>query len=324
MPRKIEVSHRTIIFAVLFLLGLWFLYFIRDIILELFVALLLMTILEPLVFKLSKIKVPRALSVLLTYVLVIGVIGGVISLIVPTLVDQTTSFLNALPRYISNLGITSDVSDQIVKGFLSTVGNAPGEIFQFTFSVFNNILAIITVLVFAFYMLVSREKLNDQLAHFFGEDRRKMIVDILDALENKLGGWARGELILMISIGLATYVGLRILGIPYALPISILSAILEIVPILGPIISAIPSVLIGFGLSPITGFGVVAMTVLIHQLEGYVLVPKVMEKSVGVSPLVTLIALAVGARLAGIVGAIISVPMVITLEVLAKQYFFRE
>lgn len=324
MPRKIEVSHRTIVFAVLFLLSLGFLYLIRDILLGLFVALLIMTILEPMVSKLSKIKIPRAISVLVTYILVIGIIGGLISLIVPGLVEQTTSFVNALPGYISNLGITPDWSDQIVSGLLATAGNAPGQIFQFTFSLFNNVLGILTVLIFAFYLLLARDRLDDQLAAFFGEDKRKEFARVIDNLEKRLGGWARGELILMFMIGLGTYIGLRLLKIPYALPLSILNGIFEIVPFLGPIISAIPSIIIGFGISPVTGLSVALMTFLVHELEGYVLVPKVMQKSVGVSPIITLIALAVGARLAGVVGIIVSVPTVITIQVLAKEYLIKD
>lgn len=324
MPRKIEISHKTIIFAVLLLLSLGLVFILRDLILELFVALLLMTILGPMVKTLSKHKIPRVVSVLVTYFLVIGILVGVISLIVPTVIDQTTSFINALPDYLANIGVTSIISSEVINAFVNNVGSAPGAIFQFTFSIVNNVVAILTVLVFAFYMLVSRDKLEDQLGIFFGEEKKKELGDVIDTLEKKLGGWARGELILMFAIGIATYIGLRVIGIPYALPLAILGGIFEIVPFLGPIISAVPSVLIGFGISPLTGLGVAALTFLIHQLEGYVLVPKVMEKSAGVSPLVTLISLAVGARLAGMVGAIISVPVVITLQIFAKKYLVKE
>lgn len=324
MYRKVEISHRTVIFTILSLLFLGFVYIVRDIILELFVALLLMTILEPMVAKLSKIKIPRAISVLLTYILVIGIIVGVVALIVPSLVDQTTNFLTALPNYVSNIGFLQGRSDQVVTGFLSTMGGAPGEIFQFTFSVFNNVLAIVTVLVFAFYMLVAREKLEDQLGLFFGEEKKRELGKIIDILEKRLGEWARGELILMFMIGLGVYIGLRIVGIPFALPLSILSGLLEIVPLIGPIISAVPGVLIGFGISPIAGLGVAALYFLVHQLENYILVPKIMEKSVGVSPIITLIALAVGARVAGIVGAIVSVPAVIAIQVLSKKYLVKD
>lgn len=325
MPRKIEVSHKTIIFAVLLLLSLGLLYILRDLILELFVALLLTTILEPMVSTMSKFKIPRIVSILVTYILVIGFLGGTISLIIPAVVDQTESFINALPNYLSNIGVTPAVSSGVLSSFVNNnAGSAPGAIFQFTFSVVNIVIAFITVLVFTFYMLMSRNKLEDQLGTFFGEEKKNEFGEIIDSLEKKLGGWARGELAIMFAIGIATYIGLRILGIPYALPLSILGGIFEIAPFLGPILAAIPSIVIGFGISPITGVGVAALTFLIHELEGYILVPKIMEKSVGVSPLVTLIALAVGARLAGVVGVIISVPVVITFQILSKKYLVRE
>ncbi|MGA2910324.1 MAG: AI-2E family transporter [Candidatus Microgenomates bacterium] len=323
MPSKIEISHKTVIFTVFFLLGLWFLFFVREIILELFVALLLMTILEPLVAGLTRIKIPRALSVLLTYILVIGIFGGVIALVVPTLIQQTANFVTALPFYLSNIGINSTTSGDIIKGLLTQLGGVPGQVLNFTFSVFSNLLIILSILVFAFYMLLTRDKLQDQLGFLFGEAKRERIGRFIDILERKLGKWARGQLILMFSIGLGTYIGLFLIGIPFALPLAILAGILEIVPILGPIVSAIPAILIGFGISPLVGFGVAVVAFLVHQLEGYVLIPKIMEKSVGVSPLVVLISLAIGAKLAGIMGVIVSIPFVITLQVLAKEYFIK-
>lgn len=325
MPRKIEVSHRTIIFGVLFILSLGLVYILKDLLLELFVALLLMTILEPLVSKMSRLKIPRVVSILVTYVLIVGFVAGIISLIVPAVVDQTESFINALPNYLSNIGITPSISSGVLNTFVNNnASSAPGAIFQFTFSVVNIVIAFITVLVFAFYMLMSRNKLEDQLGVFFGEEKKNEFGILIGQLEQKLGGWARGELAIMFAIGIATYIGLRLLNIPYALPLSILGGIFEIAPFLGPILAAIPSIIIGFGISPITGVGVAALTFLIHELEGYILVPKIMEKSVGVSPLLTLIALAVGGKLAGVVGVIISVPVLITIQVLFKKYLVKE
>jgi len=324
MPRKIEVSHRTIIFAVLFLLGLWFLYLVRDIILQLFVALLLMTILEPLVVMLTKIKIPRSLSVLITYILVLGVLGGVIALIAPALAQQTTNFVNTLPFYLENIRISSSISGDIIRGIITQLGGIPGDILNFTFSIFSNALSVVTVLIFAFYMLLTHDKLQNQTGFLFGEVGKERVGRLIRIWENKLGKWARGQLLLMFSIGLGTYIGLILIGIPFALPLAILAGILEIIPILGPIVSAIPAIIIGFGISPVIGLGVTAVAFLVHQLEGYVLVPKIMEKSVGVSPLLVLVSITIGAKLLGIMGVIISVPFVITLQVLAKEYFIKE
>jgi predicted PurR-regulated permease PerM len=324
MMRKVEISHRTIIFAVFFLLFLWFLYFIRDILLELFVALLLMTVLGPFVDRLTRVRIPRGIAVAISYLLVIGLLGGVIALVLPPLVDQTGSFVTALPRYLSNIGVTKNLSQDLVNEFLVRLGSLPGEIIKITFSLFSNVISVLTVLVFAFYMLLARGNFDNSLGLFFGDERKKEISSIIEELEARLGGWARGELFLMFSVGFATFIGLSLMGIPFAIPLSILAGVLEIIPYIGPIVAAIPSMIIGFGISPVTGLGVMAMAFLIQQIENYVLVPKIMEKSVGVSPIVILVALAVGARLAGVTGMIISVPSVITLQILLKRYLVKE
>ncbi|KKT65962.1 MAG: hypothetical protein UX25_C0003G0014 [Candidatus Woesebacteria bacterium GW2011_GWC2_45_9] len=319
MPRKIEISHRTIIFAVLFLISLWFLYYIRDLILELFVALLIMAILNPLVTRLSKLRIPRAISVFIAYLVVFGVFGGALAGIIPPLVEQTTSFANNIPGYLSSLGIGGYINEQLTGELLSQLGSIPGQLVKVGLSVFSNVFAVITVLIFAFYLLLARDKLDDQLGFLFGEERKGKLARIMDLLESKLGGWARGELTLMVLVGVSNYIGLMILGIPFALPLAILAGLLEIIPYLGPVIAAIPGIIIGLSISPLMGLAVAALAFLIQQLENYLFVPKVMEKSVGVSPIITLLALAVGFRIAGVVGVVISVPVVLAVQVLLKE-----
>ncbi|MEK7113016.1 MAG: AI-2E family transporter [Patescibacteria group bacterium] len=322
MPRKIEISHRTIIFAVFFLIFLWFLYYIRDLILELFVALLIMTILNPFVTRLSKLKIPRAISVFVAYLVVFGIFGAALAGIIPPLIEQTSSFANNLPRYLSSLGIGGYINEQLTGELLSQLGSIPGQLVKVGLSVFSNVFAVITVLIFAFYLLLARDKLDDQLGFLFGEERKGELAKIMDLLESRLGGWARGELALMALVGVSNYIGLMILGIPFALPLAILGGLLEIIPYLGPVIAAVPAIVIGFSISPLMGLAVAALAFLIQQLENYLFVPKVMEKSVGVSPIVTLLALAIGFRIAGVVGAVISVPVVLTIQVLSKKYLF--
>lgn len=321
MIRKVEVSHRTIIFTVLFLLSLWFFYFIRDLILQLFVALLLMTILNPLVTKLSKKGVPRALSVAITYILVFGLFGLAVAGVIPPLVEQTTNFVNNLPTYLANLGIFRLVSEQVTTQLLTQLGTLPGQVVKLGTLLFSNFLSVVAVLIFTFYLLLIREKLDDQLGFFFGEDKKKEIGKFIDQLEIRLGGWARGEIILMALIGLLNFIGLTLLGIPFALPLAILAGLLEIIPVLGPFIAGIPAVVIGLSISPIMAVAVAALAFFAQQLENYVFVPKIMEKSVGVNPIITLIALSIGFRLLGVVGAIISVPVVLTLHVLISRQF---
>lgn len=317
---KIEISYRTIVFTVLFLISLTFLYHIRNELLQVFVALLIMVILNPTVTKLQKYKIPRVVSVLIVYLLVLVFLSFSVAMIVPPLVEQSTSFANTLPKTLSELKIPGFLVDQLISEFTAQIGKLPAYIIRTSVSLFSNILSVFAVLFFALYLLLARDKLEDQLGAFFSKKQTDTIERVVTQLEKSLGGWARGEIILMFSVGLATYIGLVLIGIPFALPLALLAGILEIIPNFGPVISAFPSIIVGFGISPITGLAAAALGILIQQLENYLLVPKVMQSSAGVSPLITLLALVIGFRLAGISGAILSVPVVITLKVLFKEF----
>lgn len=321
MPRKIEVSHKTIIFTFLLLGAIWLIYEIRGIVLILFVALLIMVILNPLVKRLSKFKIPKALSVLIVYFTFFGLIIVSLINVLPPLIDQTTKFASGLPMYITNLHIPHSIENQIMPQILAKLGDLPGSIVNIGVWFISNVVTFLSILTFAFYLLMARNKMDGRMGVLVGSDKAKEIDGLLDELELKLGGWARGQLLLMVTVGLASYFGLTLIGIPYALPLGIFAAIMEAVPYVGPILGAVPAVVIGFGISQLLGIGTIGLAILIQQVENYVLVPKIMEKSVGVAPIVTLLALAIGLNLAGITGVLISVPVVITLQVLVKRRF---
>lgn len=324
MPKKIEISHRTIVFTVFFLIFIWFLFYIREILIQFFVALLLMAILTPLVERLAKLKIPRPVSILFAYIIFFSLITIAVAGIVPPLVEQTTYIVNEAPNYLNGLGLSSDFVERMIGELVTQLGRLPSQVARITVNVFSDIFSILTVLIFAFYLLLSRNKLDDHLEMYIGDKKKKDYARIIDALEKRLGGWARGQLSLVFIIGLTTYIGLRLLGIPYALSLSILAGVLEVIPYVGPIIAAIPAVIIGFGISPVMGLASAALYLLIQQLENYILVPKVMQRSAGVSPIVTLLALAIGFKVAGIIGVIMSVPVVITIQVLMQEYLKRK
>src|SRR3989344_671368 len=324
MPHKIEVSHKTVIFTALFIAFLWVMYMIRDIILQFFLALLITAILNPLVTKLLKYKIPRAASVFMAYIVLLAVMGFAVAAIVPTLVDQTSSFITNLPRFMENVGVSALVSDQISQQFLTQLGTLPAQAARLTLSLFSNVLGVVAILVLAFYLLTERGKLEDQLGVLLGEKKKEELVQVMNLLESRLVSWAIGQITLMFVVGLATYIGLKLLGIPYSLPLAILAGLFEIVPYIGPIISAIPAVVIGFGLSPVLGIATASLYFLVQQLENYFFVPKIMQRSTGVHPVITLTSLAIGFRLAGIIGILIAVPVYITFQVLSKKFLLKE
>src|SRR3989344_2892323 len=324
MPKKIEISHKTIIFTIFFLGLIWFVFFIKDIIFQIFVALLIMTILNPTVTRLKKNKIPRVASVLIVYFLVFGFLIAFFALLIPPLVEQSTNFAQSAPRILQDLKIPIFVVEETTRQLTSQLSSLPAQILRISVSVFSNVVSIITVLFFALYFLLARDKIESQLSNFLKSEDVKKIDHLLTELEKGLGGWARGQLILMFMVGISTYIGLLILDIPFAVPIALLAGVLEIIPNIGPVLSAIPAVIVGFGISPLTGIAVAALGFLIQQVENYVFVPKVMEKSVGISPILTLLALLIGFRVAGIVGAILSVPITITGRVLLNEFVFSK
>lgn len=323
MTRKVEISHKTIIFTFFFLLFVWFLYYIKDIVFQVFAALLLVSILNPFVTKLTKFKIPKGLSITLSYVLIFGFIGLSVGSIVPPLVEETTNLTNSLPGFFQNAEISKYVNEDVVKQVASQLGSLPGQVVKFIFSIFNNVLSIVTVAIFSFYLLLVRDKLDQNLEFLLGKEKSKDVSNLVNTLEVRLGGWARGQLFLMLSIGILSYIGLLVLGIPYALPLALLAGIFEIVPYIGPIIAAIPAIILGFSISPFLGFAAIGLTILIQQIENYLLVPKIMEKSTGVSPIIILVSLAVGYRLAGIPGMIISIPVVIIIQTFIQEKFAK-
>lgn len=312
MNRRIDISWKTIVFITLFLLGIWITYQIIDLILLLFVALILMSALSPLVSLLSKFKIPKALSILLIYILIFGILGMIITLALTPLVVQTNNLATSLPNVFNNILRVGHVDQTFIQ---KEINNFSDNIFVFTTTVFSHIITIILILVITFYLLLDKENLEKRTASLFigKEERvRKIIVEV----EEKLGSWLRGQLLLSLIIGVVSYIGLTFLQIPYAFPLAIWSGLLEVLPVIGPIISSIPAILLALTISPVLGGGVAAMYFVIQQLESHFVVPQVMKKAVGLNPLVVILAIAVGSRLLGVGGAFLAVPIVVVAQIL--------
>ena len=321
MPRNqkatIEVSHRTIIFAVLFLVFLYTLRQISGILIGIFIAYLISTAVNPLIVLLEKIKVPRQISAVFVLLAILVLLASGIAAVIPPIVDQTTSFLLQLPHLLQNLGI------QIDQNLISSqLGSIPQNAFKIIAGAFNNAIAVFAVLVISYYFLLERQQIPKRLNVLFGDGEAE-IENLLIKIENRLGGWIRGQILLCVIIGAAAYVGLSALSIPFAVPLAIIAGILEVVPNIGPTVSMIPAAIVGFTISPFHGFGVIALYFIVQQLENYLIVPFVMKKSVGLNPLVTIITLMIGLKLGGPLGAVLAIPLFLTAEVLFPYFYSK-
>ena len=321
MPKKIEISHRTIIFTVLFLALLWVVFQVREIILMLFVSLILMSAFNPAVDWMEKLRLPRGLAILIVYIFVWTAVGLIVAGIVPALIDQTSRLIHLIHSAITQVELFNANQQAITQQLLSQIGTLPENLLKFTVGLFGNLLAVLTTLVMTFYLLLERKHLNKYLSSIWGGDKSVQISKTVNEIERRLGSWVRGELVLMLAVGTLTYIGLLILGVDIALPLAILAGILEIVPNIGPTISAVPAVLVALTIHPLTALATASLYFLVQLAENNLLVPKIMQKAVGVNPLISILGLMIGFRLAGPAGAILAIPTIIVAHIISLEYF---
>jgi predicted PurR-regulated permease PerM len=320
MARKVEISHKTILFIAGFLALVWALYLIREVIILLFIAIIFMSALSPIAERMQGYKIPKALAIAMIYLVIIALIAGLISIGVSPLIEQTKNLAQISPKIIESLPVNIIDRSTIER----QIGSFSGNAVEVTFAIFSEFIAIISVGVLTFYLLLERDKLDQLLALFFlgQEDKARKIVR---RIEEKLGAWLRGQLILSLAIGVAAYIALSIIGVPYALPLAILAGLLEVVPVIGPIISSVPSVLIAYvTLSPVHGLITAGAFFVIQELENHVLVPQIMKKAVGLNPLIVILAVSIGGKLLGIAGALLAVPIAVTVQVILEEYLSGE
>ncbi|MDO8488477.1 MAG: AI-2E family transporter [bacterium] len=321
MLRKVELSHRTIIFTALFALLLWFVFQIRGVLLMIFISIILMSALNPAVDKLQKWKLPRGLAIVLVYIVFWGILAAIVAGVVPPLVDQTRKLILLLPEAIGRIEFFNTNQQILTEQLLGRLGALPENILRVTVGIFGNLLAVLSTSVVTFYLLLERSQLNQYLGFLLGKDSPTKVTRVINEIERRLGGWVRGELILMLTVGSFTYAGLSLLGVDIALPLAIIAGVLEIVPNIGPVVSAVPAVLIALTIHPLTALATVALYFLVQILENNLLVPKVMQKAVGVNPLVSILGLLMGWQVAGVSGAVLAIPLIIVAQTIGLELF---
>lgn len=321
MPRKIEISYKTIVFVAVLWIFLWFIYTIRDLLVMVFFSFVLMFAINPLIDSLQKLHFPRALSIGLIFTLLWLMVGLVIAGLVPPLIEQTGNLIARLPDAIAKIEILNSHQQEITQQLLSQISTLPQNVFNITLGLFGNAISVITTLVISFYLLSERKHFGRYLSLLSGQEDKGKLTAILDRIEQKLGGWLRGELVLMFSVGTMTYLGLLLLGVESALSLAILAGVLEIIPNLGPIISAVPAVLVALTVSPILALGTAALYWGVQLIENNLLVPKVMGSAVGVNPVVVILGLMTGFRLNGPLGAVMAIPVIIILKILITDLY---
>jgi predicted PurR-regulated permease PerM len=319
LTQKVEISYRTIIFTVLLLISLTFVWQLRSIIVLFFLCYVLMEALNPAVNWLCKFKIPRILSILILYAVIFTGVSFSLAGIIPALVEQTTNLIKNLPTSFDNLSLFGlnpvDLSSQF-----KILENLPGNIAQTVVSVFSNLLSIFALFMITFYLLIERKNFDNYAGKAFGPKGQIKANIIIEELEKRLGSWVSAQLLLMIIIGVLAYFGYALIGLNYAVPLAIIAGLLELVPNIGPTVSTVLAAFVGLTISPLTALLAVIWGIVIQQLENNFIVPKIMKETVGLNPLITILLIASGAKLGGVLGAIIAIPVFLTASTIIRVW----
>lgn len=312
MEQVIDVSS-NIIFRVLgIVLGLWFLYVIRDIIWLFLIAIIITAALNPMIKAVQAfLRSPRALAVSLAYLIFFVLLGILISFIVPTISQQFNQIGTELPTLLAkflpqHLSPTEDPTmSNVSQQFIGLLGNP----FSTTVGLLSGLISIFAVISMSFYMSLQEDGLKNALLLIVPSQHQKYIATLIDRIQENFGRWMAGQLVTMIFVGALYYIALRLLGVPYASVLAIIGGLLEIVPYFGPIMAGVPAVTFGFLQDPMVGFLVLVAYWAINMIENYFLVPKIMNKAIGLHPVLVILALLIGGQIAGIMGVFLAVPL---------------
>lgn len=315
-------------------LFLWTAYLVRGPLMLIYVSALLATGLAPLVAVVERQRLiprrrlPRWAAILIIYVLFLIVLVAFARLVTGPLIAQARELWTALPdmvqrwqQWLIERGLlTRELSlgealEKSSVGGLDAVDALVAAVWGFIGGVFG----LITILILAFYLLIDAEKLVQTFVRVFPRPERPRVERVCRRVSSKVSAWLGGQLLLAATIGSTAALGLFLMGVPYFYVLALIAGIGELIPIVGPLLAAVPAVAVAFSVSPTMALGVAAFFFAQQQVENHVLVPKVMERQVGINAAGVIVALLLGGTLLGIVGAILAVPTVAILQVIVEE-----
>ena len=312
----------------------WLLHAARYAFLLIYVSVLLAIGLAPLVRLIERLemlpiaaeRIPRWLAILILYLGFIAIVAGLALLVVPPVVRQAVELTERLPAlferaqdWLIQQGVTTrrvsigEAVPEAGRGAVSTVVTT-------AWSVAGGLLGLVTVLIMTFYLLVDAARVHRTLLRLVPGNRRAQADAASRRIGSRISAWLVGHLVLAALVGGATAIGLAIIGVPFAWVIAVLAGAAELVPIVGPLIAGTVAVAMGLTVSLQTALVTLAFILALQTLESNVLVPKIMERQVGLSPVVIVAALLIGGELRGVLGAILAIPTAAILTALIEEF----
>jgi predicted PurR-regulated permease PerM len=335
-PRSL-IRYGLIAFAIT-IVALWALYQVRSTLLLIYVCVLFATGLSPLVrmierrWPVGRRRLPRPAAILVIYGTVLGIIAAIGFAVVPPMVRQSQQFWKELPdridqfqrRLVSWGLISPDTSYKDLLQQAPGSGDAVGMVLSTVWGFVGGLFGLVTILLLTFYLLVESQSIFSFFVRLFPRQRRGKVSEVSALVTDKVSAWLGGQLLLGFIIGVTTGIGLALMGVPYFFVLALIAGVGEMIPIVGPLISAIPAIAVAFTVSPGLALGVAVFFLVQQQLENAVLVPKLMGQTVGLSAVTVILSLLIGGELLGLVGALLAVPTAAIVQVLFEELYLAE
>ena len=325
---KVAITSNTVIMALLVAFGAYVLWLLRDIVLLVITAIVIASALEPSIAFFIRRGVPRFFSTLLIYMLVLGSLFSLIYFFFPPIIADAISFLSVAPQYLNTLSLPSafpgltNATDllgsqqhaQSIINSLLVLANAfsstSSGVVQLFATFFGGVFSLLLVIVLSFYFALSDTGVDDFLRLVIPAKHEDYAVDLWKRSQKKIGRWMQGQLLLSAIVGVLVYLGLLILGVPYALLLAVFTAFAEIIPIFGSLTAGALAAVVGYSTGGFSlAFIVAGLYVVVNQFEANLIYPLIVKKVVGVPPLMVIVALIAGGTLAGFLGILLSVPV---------------
>lgn len=323
----VSISTNTILKILVIGLAVVFLYQVREVLAIVFVSLVLAAAIDPSITRFEKRGIPRAVGIAVMYIALLALLSLIVILLVPLVADQLSQFTKAFPQLYAKGFSLFQGNEAVVQGLqqgLDSLNSAAGQITKGFFTgvvgFFGGVFSVISILVLTFYLTMEEQGMKRVAIDLAPVKYRPYLTQLFRRIEERLGLWLRGQLTLGLIIAIMTYIGLSLLHVKYALILALIAGVTELLPIIGPIIGAIPAVIVGLSQQPILGLWVTVLYLVVQQLENHLIVPRVMAKATGLNPVIVIVALLVAAKIAGLIGVILAIPVVIMITTFLEDF----
>lgn len=306
------------------------LWYLKDLVALVFVSVFLAILISPVADFCERRRLPRALGVGVVYLLALACIGGTFALLAQPLIAEARGLAASLPEARDQLltileslrafSVEHDITARLQEFAAGFEGQVTAGLFGALSGLFGGAISFVLVLVLTFYLATYAPVARRALIALAPARWQPFLIGVVPRIERKMGAWLRGLLLLAAIMALLVFVGLSILRVDYAILIALLAGIAEVAPYLGPILATVIAVLLTLLQSPAKAIVVLIFFIVLQQLENHLLVPKVMQRAIGVHPIVSVIALLVGAKVGGVPGALFAIPVAAGIMVFVEEY----